>query len=71
MARIQVLDSNNKRPKDNAHVIVSWVSGGTSSGRTDSNGYVEVGSSGTANYISVDGKYFDGQWIEGTVPVYV
>lgn len=71
MARVRVLTKDKKEPVVNAEVIVSWVSGGTSSGRTNNNGDVEVGSDGTANYITVNGKYFDGQWISGTVPVYV
>ncbi len=57
----------NGRPADNREVIIKWQSGGTTSGRTDSNGQVQLRTNGTAEYVQVSGEVkLRNVWLEGT-----
>lgn len=67
MVRIQVFYKGDGLSGQKVHI--SWNSGSTSSGRTDSNGYIDFDVSGGYGKIYVEGKLVHDGRIEGLVKV--
>lgn len=59
--RIKATNKYDRRPMDNAEVQIRWEDGGTSIGRTNSNGIYDTGvSMGTAKEVKINGRVVDG-----------
>lgn len=67
MVTFNLTHNSDGRPAENYEVIIKWVSGGTTSGKTNKSGQVTLRTNGTAEYVRVDKKeVLTNAWLEGT-----